>query len=126
MATLPADRYGTAQELSGDILRWLADEPVSAYGDSFLKRLRRWERRVGRWYQPHMHRIHGMFFLFYLAIWLFSCVSCVAFESRLNDKNRKLEEKLRQYELRDTNRKLEEELRQYKEPRDKMQSEQKK
>jgi eukaryotic-like serine/threonine-protein kinase len=97
MATSPADRYRTAQELSGDIQRWLADEPVTAYGDSFFKRLRRWERRVGRWYHPHMHRVHGMFALFVLAVWLFSCVSCAAIESKLRDRNRKLEEELREH-----------------------------
>ncbi|MFO0950010.1 MAG: hypothetical protein U0835_02435, partial [Isosphaeraceae bacterium] len=45
MARRPADRYPSARALATDVERWLADEPVSAYRDSFRARLSRWERR---------------------------------------------------------------------------------
>ncbi|MFO0950148.1 MAG: serine/threonine-protein kinase [Isosphaeraceae bacterium] len=38
----PADRYATAQELSEDLDRWLADEPVVAYPEPPARRARRW------------------------------------------------------------------------------------
>lgn len=39
-----ADRYRTSKEMAEDIERWLADEPVSAYSDPFVLRLKRWMR----------------------------------------------------------------------------------
>ncbi len=45
MATYPADRYASAQELAADVEKWLADEPVSAYPDPLLVRARRLVRR---------------------------------------------------------------------------------
>ncbi len=45
MARSPGDRYRTAAELAGDIDRWLADEPVSAYAEPWTARLARWARR---------------------------------------------------------------------------------
>jgi serine/threonine-protein kinase len=41
----PADRYGSAKELAGDVQHWLADEPVSACRDSWAVRAGRWGRR---------------------------------------------------------------------------------
>jgi tetratricopeptide (TPR) repeat protein/serine/threonine protein kinase len=46
MALRPADRYPTARALAGDIEKWLADEPVSAWRDP-------WRMRVGRWTRRH-------------------------------------------------------------------------
>ena len=45
MAHKPADRYPTARALPEDIERWMADEPVSAWPEPLLLRVRRWERR---------------------------------------------------------------------------------
>jgi Flp pilus assembly protein TadD/serine/threonine protein kinase len=45
MAREPKDRYPTAKALAEDIEHWLADEPVSAYGDPLPARMRRWARR---------------------------------------------------------------------------------
>lgn len=48
MALQPAQRYATPQALAGDIERWLADEPVSAYGAPWHERLAHWARRHRR------------------------------------------------------------------------------
>jgi WD40 repeat protein/serine/threonine protein kinase len=45
MATRPQNRYASASELAQEIERWLADEPVSAYGEPIPARLARWGRR---------------------------------------------------------------------------------
>jgi eukaryotic-like serine/threonine-protein kinase len=49
MSTRPADRYASPLELAGEIERWLADEPVSAYRDPIGARLARWGRRNQAW-----------------------------------------------------------------------------
>jgi serine/threonine-protein kinase len=41
----PGGRYATALELAADVERWLADEPVSAYGEPWRARGWRWMRR---------------------------------------------------------------------------------
>src|SRR5262249_44343235 len=43
--TRPEDRYASCRELAGDLERWLADEPVSAYREPAPARLVRWGRR---------------------------------------------------------------------------------
>jgi serine/threonine-protein kinase len=45
MAAHPAERYRTAGSLAIDVQRWLAGEPVSAYREPLMERLRRWGRR---------------------------------------------------------------------------------
>ena len=45
MAEKPTDRYASAQEVAGDLERWLGDERVSAYREPVLARLGRWARR---------------------------------------------------------------------------------
>src|SRR5262249_1793647 len=45
MARQIKDRYASALELAGDVERWLADEPVSAWPDPLWVRLGRWARR---------------------------------------------------------------------------------
>ena len=45
MATDPRCRYPSALELASDLKRWMADEPVSAGGEPWHDRLRRWTRR---------------------------------------------------------------------------------
>ena len=45
MAVQPYDRYQSAMDLAQDVENWLADEPVAAYGESFLERTSRWLRR---------------------------------------------------------------------------------
>ncbi|MEQ8836689.1 MAG: serine/threonine-protein kinase, partial [Lacipirellulaceae bacterium] len=45
MAREIPDRYLTASDLSDDIERWLADEPVRAYSDPLPERIFRWMRK---------------------------------------------------------------------------------
>jgi WD40 repeat protein/tRNA A-37 threonylcarbamoyl transferase component Bud32 len=45
LALKAGERYGTALELAGDVERWLADLPVTAYRDPLAARLWRWGRR---------------------------------------------------------------------------------
>jgi len=45
MALDPSQRYRSALALAGDIERWLADEPVSAWDDPWTDLVRRWIRR---------------------------------------------------------------------------------
>ncbi len=45
MATRPEDRYATSRDLADDIERWMADEPVTAWREPFLRRARRWARQ---------------------------------------------------------------------------------
>jgi serine/threonine protein kinase/formylglycine-generating enzyme required for sulfatase activity len=45
MALRPEDRYASPRELSGEIERFLADEPISAYREPFKVRAGRWTRR---------------------------------------------------------------------------------
>jgi serine/threonine-protein kinase len=44
MAVEPVDRYATAKTLAEDVDRWLGDEPVTAWREPLLRRLRRWTR----------------------------------------------------------------------------------
>jgi serine/threonine protein kinase len=44
-ANEPSERYRSALDLAADIEHWLADEPVSAFPDPLLTRVRRWIRR---------------------------------------------------------------------------------
>jgi tetratricopeptide (TPR) repeat protein/tRNA A-37 threonylcarbamoyl transferase component Bud32 len=45
MALTPADRYPTPNELADELEHWLADEPVSAFRETFAARARRWMKR---------------------------------------------------------------------------------
>ena len=45
MALRPEDRYASPSDLSADVERWLADEPVSSYREPVFVRVRRWGRR---------------------------------------------------------------------------------
>ena len=45
MAKNPEDRYVTALALAAEVEHWLADEPVSAYRESWTGRASRWARR---------------------------------------------------------------------------------
>jgi tRNA A-37 threonylcarbamoyl transferase component Bud32 len=45
MAKKPEDRYPTAKALAEEVQRWLADEPVHAYREPVMDRVRRWGRR---------------------------------------------------------------------------------
>ncbi len=49
MALRPENRYGSARELADEIERWLADEPVQAWPESWWARLGRWLRRHRAW-----------------------------------------------------------------------------
>jgi serine/threonine protein kinase/tetratricopeptide (TPR) repeat protein len=45
MSGQPQQRYGTALALAADVEHWLADEPVSAWREPWMTRLRRWSSR---------------------------------------------------------------------------------
>jgi serine/threonine-protein kinase len=45
LAKKPAQRYATAKEMAGEVQRWLADEPMSAYRPPLAARAGRWLRR---------------------------------------------------------------------------------
>jgi serine/threonine protein kinase len=45
MALQPEDRYGSARALVDDVEHWLADEPVTAFPETFSRRAWRWGRR---------------------------------------------------------------------------------
>ena len=49
MALDSGDRYATALELAAEIDRYLADEPVRAYRETPVERIRRWARRNRGW-----------------------------------------------------------------------------
>src|SRR6185437_13424995 len=42
---VPVRRYHSAEELAGDLRRWLAGEPISARPEPLSERTRRWVRR---------------------------------------------------------------------------------
>jgi serine/threonine-protein kinase len=45
MARPPEDRYANPQNLADEVERWLAGEPVVAFGEPLIVRARRWARR---------------------------------------------------------------------------------
>jgi serine/threonine protein kinase len=87
MALLPEQRYRTAQGLAEDIERWLSGEPVTAYREPLLTRLRRWERRY-QWTVPWV-------VVFLLALVMVSAVGLLI----LNDFQREAKVKQMQKEL---------------------------
>jgi tetratricopeptide (TPR) repeat protein len=52
LALRPTDRYPAVLALADDVKRWLADEPVSAYGEP-------WPVRAGRWARKHKPLVSG-------------------------------------------------------------------
>ncbi len=48
MALRPEERYGSALALAEDVEHWLGDEPVAAYSEPAVARLRRWMRKRPR------------------------------------------------------------------------------
>ena len=48
MAMKPTERYSSVRKLANDIERYLADEPVQAYSEPFLRRTQRWVRKHPR------------------------------------------------------------------------------
>ena len=45
LSELPERRYSSSRQLARDIENWLADEPISAWREPLLARVRRWARR---------------------------------------------------------------------------------
>ena len=45
MATKAEDRFPSCRHLAEDLERWMADEPVTAWREPFVRRARRWARR---------------------------------------------------------------------------------
>lgn len=80
MAARPEDRYATPLQLSDDLERWLADEPVSAYRESPTERMRRWIKR------------HQTLAASAAMIVLASLVGLTGFSILLRDKNQRLAE----------------------------------
>ncbi|MEM6366026.1 MAG: serine/threonine-protein kinase, partial [Planctomycetota bacterium] len=78
MAKKPADRYQTAQELATEVERWMADEPVDAYEESWLERSRRWVKR------------HQTLAASLLAIVMLSVIGLTVFSVVLRGKNTQL------------------------------------
>ena len=56
MAALPEQRYESPCSLAEDLTRWLADEPVTAYREPAMARLRRWVRRHRGWSRQSRRR----------------------------------------------------------------------
>ncbi len=52
LSNRPEDRYDTPRALAGDLERWLADEPVSAWPEPATARARRFLRRYRAWMLP--------------------------------------------------------------------------
>jgi len=84
MAVDPVDRYSDALKLADDLERWLADEPVSAYSEPAIIRLRRWVKR------------HQTFATTAFGIVLVSIVGLTAFSFVLGQKNLQLDQQSRQ------------------------------
>jgi hypothetical protein len=80
MAARPEDRYATPLDLSDDLERWLADEPVSAYRESPTERMRRWIKR------------HQTLAASLAVIVLASLAGLAGFSVLLRDKNQRLAE----------------------------------
>ncbi len=49
METLPERRYADPLELAEDLERWMADEPVTSYRETWWERGRRWVKRHQSW-----------------------------------------------------------------------------
>jgi serine/threonine-protein kinase len=80
MALNPADRYATATALAADVEHWLADEPVSAYGEP-------WPVRAGRWMRRHRTAVTAA-----AAALLVAAVSLALATAQLTAANHRLEE----------------------------------
>ena len=89
MAKRPEDRYPTAPDLAADVRRWLADEPVAAYPEPFVARIRRWTRR------------HRAMVISALAVLGFGLVGLAGFATILAGKNRELDRERQRAERRE-------------------------
>jgi serine/threonine-protein kinase len=87
LAKKPGERYGTAKELAGEVQRWLADEPVSAWREPV-------RMRAGRWVRRHRTGVATALAALVVAVVGLLAVAAVQTESRrqLAGKNRELEE----------------------------------
>ena len=70
MATEPGNRYASPRALADEILRWVADEPVSAYTETRGERLRRWSRRHKTWVRGGTIVLSGLFLVMMAATYL--------------------------------------------------------
>ncbi|MEM1228324.1 MAG: serine/threonine-protein kinase [Planctomycetota bacterium] len=78
MSHRPSERYQTAQQLAAEVERWMADEPVDAYRESWLQRSRRWIKR------------HQAMAASLLAIVMVSAMGLMIFSIVLRGKNTQL------------------------------------
>ena len=89
MALKQADRYQTPRLLAEDIEHWLADEPVSAYRESWPDRARRWSRR------------HRTLVASAAAVLVLALMSAVGFAAVVTAKNRELARQTQRAEVRE-------------------------
>jgi serine/threonine-protein kinase len=80
MAHEPKARYSSARALAEDLERWLADEPVSVYRDTWSERTTRWGRRHRRGVQAAAAAL--------VAVTIVSSVAAVLVRSAKDDLER--------------------------------------
>ncbi len=85
MALKPEDRYPSALALADDLEHWLADEPVSAYPESAVRRLGRWARRHRAW------TLSGAAALLLISVVSATAAVWIDHERRRADENARLE-----------------------------------
>jgi serine/threonine protein kinase/tetratricopeptide (TPR) repeat protein len=78
LALRQGDRYPSARALAEDIEHWLADEPVSAFREPFVDRVRRWGRR------------HRTVVVAAVAALVLGSISMAGFAAVIGEKNRTL------------------------------------
>lgn len=83
MAIDPVDRYTDALKLADELERWLADEPVDAYSEPTILRMRRWAKR------------HQTFATTAVGMVLVSVIGLTAFSFVLGQKNLQLDQQSR-------------------------------
>jgi serine/threonine protein kinase/tetratricopeptide (TPR) repeat protein len=84
LAADPEARYPSARALSSDLEKWLADEPVSAWRES-------WTRRLNRWVKRHRTGVTSAAAAGIVALVGMAIVSAVQTKAR-NDLDRKKDE----------------------------------
>jgi serine/threonine protein kinase len=84
----PEDRYATGRALADDVMKWLADEPVTAWREPVSIRARRWMRR------------HRTLVISTAAVLISSLVGLAGFTTVLAGKNAELAEQSRALDVK--------------------------
>jgi serine/threonine protein kinase len=87
LSVRPEDRYLSARALAEDVMKWLADEPVSAWREPFSLRARRWRRQ------------HRTLVTSTVAVLVFGLAGLVGFTTILAGKNSELDARNRDLDL---------------------------